>query len=79
MTVTRRWRLLFFFALMVGLVALAHAADDPFDGARMLADVKTYVDFGVHRTGTPGDVATRKWLVSRFEALGLWSILNPLP
>jgi len=53
------------------------AADGPFDGAKMLADVQTYVDFGVHRTGTPGDIATRDWLVARFKSLGFDVGLEP--
>ena len=44
--------------LIAAAVALSHATGDPFDGGRMLADVKAYADFGAHRTGTPGDVAT---------------------
>jgi len=38
---------------------------------RLLADVQTYFDFGIHRTAYPGDVRTSAWLVERLRAAGL--------
>ena len=61
----------------VGLVALAWPlrswgqASPTFDPARLLADIQTYYDFGVHRTAHPGDRATSAWLADRFRAIGL--------
>src|SRR5262245_60723690 len=63
--------------VIVSATSPISAADDPFDGAKMLADVQTYVNFGVHRTGTPADIATRDWLVSRFKSLGFDVGLEP--
>jgi hypothetical protein len=42
-----------------------------FDPVRLLADVQTYYDFGVHRTAHPGDVRTSRWLADRLRAAGL--------
>ena len=42
-----------------------------FDPARLMADVRTYHDFGVHRTAHPGDRRTSEWLAQRFRALGV--------
>lgn len=44
--------------------------DDPFAGARLMADVETYVAFGTHRTGSPGDLATSDWLAAGWRQLG---------
>ncbi|HUP52092.1 MAG TPA: hypothetical protein VM198_06415 [Longimicrobiales bacterium] len=61
----------------VGLVALAwplraQTQERPtFDPDRLVADVQTYHDFGVHRTAHPGDLATSAWLAERFRAMGL--------
>lgn len=43
---------------------------DPFAGARLMADVESYVGFGTHRTGSPGDVATSDWFAKRWKELG---------
>jgi hypothetical protein len=55
------------------LAPLALGAQDqaPFDPARLLADVQTYHEFGVHRTAHPGDIATSAWLADRLRAAGL--------
>jgi hypothetical protein len=61
----------------VGLVALAWPlraqiqVRPTFDPDRLVADVQTYHDFGVHRTAHPGDLATSAWLAERFRAMGL--------
>ena len=62
---------------VLGLLALAPtpglgAQTGPtFDPERLLADVRTYYDFGIHRTAHPGDVQTSAWLADRFRAMGL--------
>lgn len=43
---------------------------DPFAGARLMADVESYVGFGTHRTGSAGDVATSDWFAKRWRELG---------
>lgn len=45
-------------------------AADPFSGARLMADVEAYVNFGIHRTGSPGDVATAGWFAEHWSKLG---------
>lgn len=45
--------------------------DVEFDSASLMADVRAYHDFGVHRTGHAGDQRTSDWLVRRLEAIGL--------
>ncbi|MEY4783241.1 MAG: hypothetical protein RIR41_1176, partial [Pseudomonadota bacterium] len=37
---------------------------DPFDGATLMKDVEGYVNFGTHRTGSPGDRATSDWFAT---------------
>ncbi len=46
-------------------------ATDVFDPDRLMADIRTYYEFGVHRTAHPGDRRTGDWLAERFHALGL--------
>ena len=62
-------------ALLVALAWLATPASGQerrsFDPARLMADVQTYYDFGVHRTAHAGDVATSAWLEQRLRSLGL--------
>lgn len=43
---------------------------DPFAGDKLMADVETYVRFGMHRTGSAGDVATSDWFAKRWSELG---------
>ena len=50
-------------------VAAAPSAD-PFAGAKLMADVESYVGFGTHRTGSPGDIATSDWFAKRWRELG---------
>lgn len=45
-------------------------AADPFAGDRLMADVEAYVNFGTHRTGSPGDVATTDWFAEHWRKLG---------
>ncbi|MBM4183968.1 MAG: hypothetical protein FJ207_07045 [Gemmatimonadetes bacterium] len=54
-----------------GCVVEARAQEPAFDPERLLADVRTYYGFGVHRTAHPGDVRTSAWLAERFRTLGL--------
>jgi hypothetical protein len=66
--------------LMTGACAIAFtgcapsakttATADPFQGALLMNDVETYVGFGTHRTGSPGDRATSDWFANHFRALG---------
>jgi len=60
-------------ALFVGAALPASlAAQTPaFDPVRLMADVETYVGFGIHRTAHPGDLATSAWLAQRLSAVGL--------
>lgn len=50
--------------------AVAAAADDVFSGARLMADVEAYVGFGIHRTGSAGDLATSDWFANHWRELG---------
>src|ERR1700754_391918 len=43
---------------------------DPFAADKLMADVKEYVGFGTHRTGSPGDIATSEWFARRWKAIG---------
>ena len=66
-------------ALVACLAAVSHAArpaaqssaQDAFAPERMMADVRTYYGFGIHRTAHPGDQRTTQWLADRFRRLGL--------
>jgi hypothetical protein len=74
-------------ALLTCLIALPHAAGPisqavakpPFDADRLIADVRTYYGFGVHRTSYPGDRRTSDWLADRFRALGLQTSAQTWP
>ncbi len=43
---------------------------DPFGGEKLLADVEAYVNFGSHRTGSAGDLATSDWFAKHWTGLG---------
>lgn len=43
---------------------------DPFVGQKLMSDVETYVGFGTHRSGSPGDVATSNWFAKHWKDLG---------
>ncbi len=47
--------------------AEAKAATASLQGPALYADVKAYADLGEHRTGTPGDQATTRWLVQALK------------
>ncbi|MDP3494818.1 MAG: hypothetical protein Q8R82_17035 [Hyphomonadaceae bacterium] len=51
-------------------VASVTPSADPFAGSKLMADVESYVGFGTHRTGSPGDVATSDWFAKRWRDLG---------
>lgn len=55
---------------LAGLAMSAKAKTDPLSGAALYADVKTYVGFGEHRTGTAGDHASTEWLARELTAAG---------
>jgi hypothetical protein len=55
------------------------AATTPFDADRLMADVRTYYGFGVHRTAHPGDRRTSEWLAERFRGLGLQTSVQTWP
>jgi hypothetical protein len=64
--------------LFACLVAFPRAAQSPsststavFDPGPMMADVRAYYAFGVHRTAYEGDRRTSGWLAERFKAMGL--------
>ncbi len=46
------------------------AGDPIFNGNKLFADVKQYVDFGIHRTATDGDNQTSAWLKNKLDKLG---------
>jgi len=45
-------------------------ADDPLAGTALMKDVAEYVAFGLHRSGSKGDVATSDWFAKHWSALG---------
>jgi hypothetical protein len=45
-------------------------AVDPFQGAKLMADVESYVGFGTHRSGSTGDLSTSDWFASHWKELG---------
>ncbi|MDB5158802.1 MAG: hypothetical protein JWR50_3509 [Mucilaginibacter sp.] len=45
-------------------------AADEFNGDALFSNVKKFVKFGIHRTGTPGDYATSEWLGSELKSYG---------
>lgn len=49
---------------------------DPLSGDALFADVRAYDALGVHRTATPGDEATSRWLVQRMRGAGLTTTLQ---
>jgi hypothetical protein len=52
------------------VVAPAAPATDPFSGASLMSDVEAYVNFGTHRTGSTGDLATSDWFAKHWTSLG---------
>lgn len=43
---------------------------DPFAGAKLMADVEAYVEFGTHRTGSAGDLATSDCFANYWSSIG---------
>ena len=70
MRINRRDAVLTSLCAWAGAAVTAKAAADPLDGAALYADVKTYSDLGIHRTGLPGDTATTVWLERALTAAG---------
>ena len=57
--------------VMAALVSsFAAYAADPMKGEALFEDVARYDGFGVHRSGTPGDLATSAWVAEELEAAG---------
>lgn len=52
---------------------------DPLSGASLMADVETYVGFGIHHTGLAGDLATSAWQKAWLEGLGYDVSLSDVP
>jgi hypothetical protein len=50
--------------------AAAKAATASLAGPALYADVKAYAALGEHRTGTPGDAATTRWMVQALKRAG---------
>jgi hypothetical protein len=46
------------------------AGPDPLAADKLMRDVETYVGFGTHRSGSPGDLATSDWFAKRWKDLG---------
>ena len=60
-----------FVATMAVLTGVPAAiADNTMSGEALYRDVAKYDGFGVHRTGTPGDRATSKWVAKELEDAG---------
>ena len=77
----REWRrLVGIVMLLVPSAAsrlLSQSASDPFAQDSLMADVRAYYEFGVHRTAHEGDRRTSDWLAERFRALGLETSEHP--
>jgi hypothetical protein len=57
--------------LMCAATAAPAQQGPSFDPVRLLDDVQTYYDFGIHRTAHPGDIGTSAWIAERFRSSGL--------
>lgn len=53
-------------SLLVGAAILAN----PLSGEALYADVERYAAFGIHQTGSEGDIATAEWLAGELAAAG---------
>ena len=56
--------------VMIGLLIASLSAADPMSGDALYQDVVRYDQIGHHRTGTPGDKATSKWVAEELEGAG---------
>ncbi len=56
--------------LAAGGPALARTAPDPLSGAALMADVRDYVDFGIHHAGGAADRRTTAWMAAHWKKLG---------
>ncbi|MDB5497124.1 MAG: hypothetical protein JWP28_1155 [Phenylobacterium sp.] len=70
MVIDRRGAVLAGLGLWAGGAVAARAAADPLSGRALYADVKTYAQFGEHRTATAGDDAATTWLEPMLSAAG---------
>ncbi len=60
-------------AAFIGMIAIAGSAraeERPLSGSALYRDVVRYADFAEHQTGSPGDVATSRWLAEELEKVG---------
>ena len=61
-------------AILTGGAALAAgpalAKTDPLSGEALMADVRSYVNFGIHRSGGRADLKTGDWMASHWRRLG---------
>ncbi len=53
-----------------GAIAMESKPVDPLLGDTLFADVKTYVDFGIHHTGLAADLAVSDWQANHLTGLG---------
>lgn len=51
-------------------------ARSPMTQSSLKHDLSTFVGFGEHRVGTPGEVATVKWLEQRLKAAGYTTTID---
>ena len=58
------------WAMGVSAQAAGKAATRFLQGAALFSDVKAYASQGEHRTGTPGDAATTRWLIETLKGAG---------
>ncbi len=56
--------------LLVLVVLGARAVAEPLDGESLYRHVEHYARLGEHRTGTPPDLATSRWLAQSLESAG---------
>ncbi len=66
--------------LLAGMGALAgmgRATVDPLAGSQLFTDLKTYSDFGEHRTATDVDIRTSNWLADGLRTAGFETRLHP--
>lgn len=62
--------------LLIGFFSSTLTAE-PLSGQALYKDVKTYTNFGEHRTGGAADIATSQWLLQELQSSGIETLLQP--
>ena len=60
-----------FLALALLMMPPVAEAADPLSEEQMMADVRRYESFGVHRYGSPGATAALDWIAAELGKAGL--------